>query len=177
VRRRDLETLEYPRILDAIATHARSAAGRERVHALQPTADQAEVMRRLDVVDELVTLTGETTSVPLGDVPRVERALAAATPLGSALDCEALAEIRDLLETARAVRRHLARDPLRFPSLGVLADGIPDPSGLLSALRQTLDGRSPPRARPPARSEPRSRRGSRSSSATPTSPAPSATAT
>jgi DNA mismatch repair protein MutS2 len=141
VRRRDLDTLEYPRILDAIAAHARSAAGRDRVRALEPTADHAEVVRRLEIVDELIALTGETTSLPLGDVPRIERSLAAASPLGTALECEALAEIRDLLETARSVRRHLARDPLRFPSLGTLADAIPDPSGLLSALRQTLDER------------------------------------
>ena len=56
VRLRDLETLEFPRVLDAIAALARSAAGRQAVLALRPTSDTAEAERRLDLLAELVAL-------------------------------------------------------------------------------------------------------------------------
>ena len=47
MRARDLETLEFPRVLDAIAALARSAAGRQAVLELRPTSERAEAERRL----------------------------------------------------------------------------------------------------------------------------------
>jgi hypothetical protein len=41
LRARDLETLELPRVLGAIAAHARSPAGRDAVLALRPLPDAA----------------------------------------------------------------------------------------------------------------------------------------
>ena len=141
MRRRDLETLEFPRILEAIAELARSETGRATVRALVPSTDRAEVERRLDVLEELVTLAAETVPLPLGDVPNLDASLAAAAPVGTALDSEALSAVRDVLSTAQAVRAYLRRDPLRFPSLATLAESIVDLPELRAALRHTLDQR------------------------------------
>jgi DNA mismatch repair protein MutS2 len=141
VEGRDLETLELPRVLAAVAGHARSEAGREQVLALAPSADRGDVEHRLEVVEELRTLAAEASRAPTADVARLGPALSAAAPHGSALDGHALVAIRDLLAVSRAVRAHLLRDPVRFPTLATMAETLPEIPGLLSQLRRTLDER------------------------------------
>jgi len=75
VRRRDLTTLEFPRVLDAIARHARSGAGRLAVLALEPSADADEVDRRLQTLSEVIALVGEAGPPPTADLPAVGAAL------------------------------------------------------------------------------------------------------
>ena len=117
MRSRDLDTLELPRALEAIATLARSEAGRDAVRALRPAVERAAAERRLDTLAELVALTGEAGSLPTADVPRLAPALAQAAPAGAALETRRLLEVRDLLLVARSVRVHLRRDPDRFALL------------------------------------------------------------
>src|SRR2546426_11925233 len=113
MRARDLETLEFPRVLDAMAALARSAAGRQAVLELRPTSERAEAERRLDLVAELVALAAEAGRPPTADVPLLAPALAAAAPDGATLEPRRLAEVRDLLAAARQLRAYLRRDPAR----------------------------------------------------------------
>ena len=101
MRARDLETLEFTRVLDAIAALARSAAGNQAVLELRPTSERAEAGRP-----------------PTADVPLLAPALAGAAPDGATLEPRRLAEVRDLLAAARQLRAYLRRDPARFPLLG-----------------------------------------------------------
>jgi DNA mismatch repair protein MutS2 len=139
VRPRDLETLELPRALGAIATLTRSEAGGDAVRALRPATGRDEVDLRLDTLTELVALTVEAGSVPTADVPRLDSALAQASPAGAVLETRRLLEVRDLLVVARNVRIHLRRDPDRFPLLAAVADGLPETPEVESALTTLLD--------------------------------------
>jgi DNA mismatch repair protein MutS2 len=139
VRPRDLETLELTRVLDATATLAHSAAGRDAVRALVPTGVLEEAERRLQVTAELVALEAEAGRVPTADVPLLAPALAAAAPHGAALEPRRLVEIRDLLQVARHVAAHLRRDPIRFPALAALADTLVDLRELRTTLVRTVD--------------------------------------
>jgi len=139
VRSRDLDTLELPRALEAIATLARSEAGRDAVRALRPAVERAEAERRLDTLAELVALTDEAGSLPTADVPRLAPALAQAAPAGAALETRRLLEVRDLLVVARNVRVHLRRDPDRFALLAAVADGLPEAPEVEAALTTLLD--------------------------------------
>jgi len=136
MRARDLETLEFPRVLDAIAALARSAAGRQAVLELRPTSERAEAERRLDLLAELVALAAEAGRPPTADVPLLAPALAAAAPDGATLEPRRLAEVRDLLAAARQLRAYLRRDPARFPRLaaeGEAIDPVPEVSQPLGA--------------------------------------------
>ncbi len=136
MRARDLETLEFPRVLDAIAALARSAAGRQAVLELRPTSERAEAERRLDLLAELVALAAEAGRPPTADVPLLAPALAAAAPDGATLEPRRLAEVRDLLAAARQLRAYLRRDPARFPRLaaeGEAIDPVPEVSQPLAA--------------------------------------------
>src|SRR5512143_2952968 len=133
---RDLDTLEFPRVLEAIAALARSAAGRRRVLDLRPTPDAAEAERRLALLAELIALAADAGPAPTADVPLLGPALAAAAPEGATLEPRRLAEVRDVLATARRVRTHLRRAPDRFPAAGALAE-------VLDETGQVRDDASP----------------------------------
>src|SRR5213592_5024156 len=139
VRLRDLETLEFPRVLDAIAALARSAAGRQAVLALRPTSDTAEAERRLDLLAELVALEVEAGRPPTADVPLLAPALAAAAPEGATLEPRRLAEVAEVIGVARQVRAWLRRDAARFPALAALAEALPLAAEVEAALACTLD--------------------------------------
>ncbi len=138
MRPRDLETLEFARVLEAIAAGARSPAGRQAVLDLRPaTAGEAET--RLDTLAELLALMAHAGRPPVGDTPLLARALAGAAPEGAALEPGRLAEVRDLLATATQVRAFLYRDPTRCPLLAAHADALPAVPELEAALGAALD--------------------------------------
>jgi len=141
MRPRDFDTLELPRVLDAVAELARSEAGRERVLALRPAATLDEAETRLDTAAELVLLTRENGPLPAADVARLGPALAMAAPAGAALESSRLMEVRDLLMVARNVRVSLRHDLDRFPLLWALADGLPEVAEVEASLTRVLDER------------------------------------
>src|SRR2546428_1503076 len=143
MRARDLETLEFPRVLDAIAALARSAAGRQAVLELRPTSEWAEAEQRLDLLAELVALAAEAGRPPTADVPLLAPALAAAAPDGATLEPRRLAEVRDLLAAARQVRAYLRREPARVPPPAAGGAGLdPLPGGSQPASRALAERRT-----------------------------------
>jgi DNA mismatch repair protein MutS2 len=144
VRPHDLDTLEFPRVLDTIAAFARSDAGREAVRALRPVpASDAEgtaaAVRRLDTTDELMAAAAEWGRLPIGDLPALAPVLAAAMPHGAVLEPRHLLDLRALLATATAAGSYLLRDAARFPALAAWGAELPDTSALAGALASTLD--------------------------------------
>ncbi len=139
MRPRDLETLEFPRVLDAIAALARSPAGRDTVLALRPTADADEAANRLEALAEVVAQAALAGPPPTGDVPILAAAVADAAPEGAALELRRLVEVRDLLAAARGVRAWLRRDPESRPTLAAIAAGMPRAEEIEAALANTLD--------------------------------------
>jgi DNA mismatch repair protein MutS2 len=136
---RDLDTLEFPRVLEAIAALARSAAGRRRMLDLRPAPDAAEAERRLALLAELIALAAEAGPPPTADVPLLGPALGAAAPEGATLEPRRLAEVRDVLATARRVRTHLRRAPDRYPAAAALAERLSNVPELAGALDEVLD--------------------------------------
>jgi DNA mismatch repair protein MutS2 len=139
LRARDLETLEYPRVLEAIAAFARSAAGRQAVLDLRPAPEEAE--RRLQTLAELAAFSEEGGRAPTSDVPLLGPALTAAGPQGAALEPRRLADVRDLLAAGRQVRAYLRRGADRFPQLGARADALEELPELAHPLGAALDER------------------------------------
>jgi DNA mismatch repair protein MutS2 len=139
VETRDLDTLEFPRLLDALAAFARSETGKETVWALRPSTDRASIEHSLDLIDELLVLAGEAGRLLTADVPRIAHSVALAAPEGAALETSALVEVQDVLGVAKAVRTQLRRDPLRLPTLSAFADTLPTVPELETTLARTLD--------------------------------------
>jgi DNA mismatch repair protein MutS2 len=136
---RDLETLEFPRVLEAIAALARSAAGRRAVLELRSAVEVAQAERQLQALAELRALTDDAGPLPLGDLAEIGAALAAAAPEGAVLELRRLGEVRAVLDAARQVRAYLRRDPARFPALAALAEDVEDVPEVRGALAAMLD--------------------------------------
>src|SRR5262245_15400876 len=139
LRPRDLETLEFARVLEAIAAGARSEAGRQAVLALRPAPGPDEAEERLETLTELSAMVAEAGRRPVGDTPLLARALSAAAPEGAALEPGRLAEVRDVLSAATQVHVYLGRDPARWPLLAARADALPALLELDGALGAALD--------------------------------------
>ena len=141
MRPRDLVTLEFPRLLEAVAGLARSAAGRNRLLSLRPTTAPDDADRRLALLEEAAALGREAGRPPTADVPLLAEALAAAAPEGAALEPRRLAELGQVIAVGRQVRAWLRRDASRFPALGGLAETLPPAAEVEAALACTLDER------------------------------------
>lgn len=158
MRPSDLETLEFPRLLAAVAAHASSTAGREACLALHPEVEVLTARDELARVARWRTITEEEPA-PLGDFPDVRPLLAESRTGGARLSGTELRSVGSVLGTVGAMRAFLrtraAGDPLLLPLAGslqalpelerLLADAIDEEGGLrddaspkLRALRREL---------------------------------------
>jgi len=160
VRASDLVTLEFPRLLEAVAAHAASEPGREACRELSPKTLLSAVRDELARVAHYVEITADEAP-PLGDFPDVRPLLALSRTTGARLSGVELQAIGEVITTLRRMRGYLrargAGRPLllaylsrlhSFPELDrLLATTLDEEGGLrddasptLRALRRELRG-------------------------------------
>ena len=66
IHKRTLHSLEYDRILDALAALCRSETGRERALATLPLADEASVLEAQKLYEETEAWAGHPATLSLG---------------------------------------------------------------------------------------------------------------
>lgn len=123
MRAKDLETLEFGALLDELARHAASSAGREACRRLRPESRTSAVRDELTRVSDLIALTADEP-LPLGDFPDIRRHLAESRTVGARLSGAELLEVASALAAVRLVRGYLRANasgrPLLQRSLGSL---------------------------------------------------------
>lgn len=139
MRGRDLDTLEFPKLLDALATHTGSAAGAERCRALRPSADRVEVERRLATLEQYLRLTAEHPHAPRVDVPDLRPLLALAAHEGAVLEGRDLAAVLATMRLASALRRHLDHGAAAAGLLAALVARLGHPVEMEGALARAID--------------------------------------
>jgi DNA mismatch repair protein MutS2 len=139
MRPRDLEALELPKVLDALAGHAASSVGAERCRGLRPAADRAEVEARLAVLRDYLRLTDEHPHAPRIDVPDLRPILAMAAHEGAALDGRDLVAVLTALRMAGAARSYLGRAGDDARALAALGARLVAPSALERTIARTVD--------------------------------------
>jgi DNA mismatch repair protein MutS2 len=149
VRPVDLDKLEFPRLLEAVAAYAASDAGREACLALAPHDSPSVVRDELARVEHMGAIT-EEEAAPLGSFPDIRPHLAVSATPGARLSGRELTEVAATLATIRGmrgfIRARAAGYPLLLRYLGSL-HALPELDRLLaSALDeegQLRDGASP----------------------------------
>ncbi len=121
MRAADAEALELARLLDAVASHAGSAAGAEACRRLPFATDPSAVRAELARVDEMLVATADAT-LPLGSLPDIRDAIDHARTPGVVLPGETLCAVQVTLQAIHAVR-------------GFLVSRAPEDSALATALR------------------------------------------
>ena len=106
---KSLNTLELPAVLAMLSQQAVGEAAKEEALQLSPSAERAEVKRRLEETSAAKTMMTVRGSPSFSGVKDVRASLARAD-LGGALNTRELLDIARVLQCARLVRGYLADD-------------------------------------------------------------------
>ncbi|MGD8967478.1 MAG: endonuclease MutS2 [Anaerolineae bacterium] len=135
-----LSTLEYPKILHALATHTSFSAGEKKALALEPTSDLTEMKHRLETTSEARSLLDDRPGTSIGGAHEV-RPLTAAAERGVALPPTDLLDVRDTLVAGRTLHRTLTRLESLFPHLARIAGRIRPCPDIIEEISRCIDER------------------------------------
>jgi len=142
--------LEWPKLRDLLARRTTSSVGRDRILALEPTADLPWITLQGDRIDELRALLATGTAPAFAGIFDPEDLLAKARIPGAALDALDLLHLLTLAEIAevwRALAAELVPDPPisvahRWSAITTLSQPILDAH--LAPLLHALQGKIEP---------------------------------
>ncbi len=135
---KSLRTLELNRVLERLAEHASFSASRERILGIRPAADFAAAVRLLDETSQARMLLDRNADISIGGARDV-RPAAEDAARGITLPAETLVAVRATLQSARAIRRALARIADEVPDLNRIALRMDDGTGLIEAIGRTIN--------------------------------------
>ena len=110
MRNRDLQALEFDKVLHLLADCALSPAGREACLSLRPQTTAALVETLSERTWQFFRLLEEHLTVPLREFPDIRPTLRWAAQLGAALEGAKLLEVLEIITLSRTLstffRRH-----------------------------------------------------------------------
>jgi DNA mismatch repair protein MutS2 len=130
--------LELPKILEQLAAHSSFSAGAERIRRLAPTGDLREALDWQQETTEARMLLDAKSDLTLGGARDVREAVTQASR-GMILEPVTLLDIRGTLRRASTLKRTLGRLRSQFPTLGGIAEGLEECSGLQGEISRVLD--------------------------------------
>lgn len=139
MRDRDLEALEFPRVLEQLAVFARSPSGKRACLELRPCVQLEEARKALTATAQLADLCARYGDLPLGEFPDIRASLLLASRPGWVLDSAALLEIRHVLDAAEDTRRFLRQYVRSYPALQASFERIAPLLELRATLHRALD--------------------------------------
>ncbi len=135
-----LHTLEYPKVLERLASYCAFAASIEKAHKLQPSSNIDEARRRLTETSEAVNMLVTRPDLTIGGAHDVRQAVDLAAH-GGVLSPTELLDIKSTLVAARTLVRTFERLGEQFPTLHEIASQIPTALGLVDAITRTISER------------------------------------
>ena len=105
-----LEVLEFERVLERVARHASSEAGRSHIRSLRPSSEAQWIRRELRRVRAVRDLIEASENWALGPIPDVGDEVAQLAVDGVVLEPEVVHRIGVLLATSRSLQRLLWAD-------------------------------------------------------------------
>ena len=131
------QVLEWGKLLEVLATHARSPLGAARCHSASLTTDPREAQRRQRETTELAQLQESVEPVPVLSFPDVREALARASK-GAVLETHDLRDQALVLTLWDEAHRYFTRHALDAPTVAVTAQVLRSGTEL-QGIRQALD--------------------------------------
>ncbi|GAB1252090.1 endonuclease MutS2 [Porphyromonas miyakawae] len=147
--------VDADRVRDLLVAECSSEPGKEIILQIRPTADPAELKRRMAPVEELMQILRSGVSFPSLVIADLREAVASLEPAGSYLTEEELAALVALLKSVEALYRFLSAtedkgEQIRYPALNALIGGellLPQIvrliEGLLDRFGRIKDSASP----------------------------------
>jgi len=134
-----LQTLEYTKIIDMLASHAASQMGKDRAHNLEPMKNIKDIKRAQQETTEATTLILRKGSLPLGGIRDIRFALQRAL-VGGMLGIEELLHIGDFLYVCSKIQSYGYPDERYEPleMLQSLFDGVLSSDHLESEIKRCI---------------------------------------
>lgn len=133
------EKLGFNSIRQATLDVAQSEMGREILRQLQPASDPQEVDAMLDRTREMMRLLESDDPFPLRNLHDVREYLRQSRAEGTLIPLEAFQEIRELVATARNVRKFVADRKENYPTLHGISRDITPLKELEEAILQVIN--------------------------------------
>ena len=129
--------LEFEAIRTLLLSHAGSVPGRDRLAALRPSVEPADVRERLATTGEGVVVLGAVGRQPFHDLPDLAQVLREARVKGLHLEPRALLDVASFIEGGLEVSRRVAQVETA-PRLARRAAGVKDASEVAAAVRRAI---------------------------------------
>jgi len=135
-----LNTLEYFKILERLASYTSFAVSGDKARALRPTADIFEVRRRLAETSEAVQMLVTHTDLSIGGARDIRAAVDLAAH-GGVLAPVDLLDVKSTLVAARNLAKRFERLGSQYPHLTEIVSRLPAPSGIVDAISKAISER------------------------------------
>jgi DNA mismatch repair protein MutS2 len=132
-----LRVLEYPKVLEKLASYTSFNAGRELAQNLTPSNDLAEVQARLDTTTEARNLIENSAEVTIGGARDVRNAVRLAA-LGHTIDAISFLEIQATLHSSRTLRHIIMKQATQYYLLSEIARNLVDLPLLEGEIERTI---------------------------------------
>jgi len=132
-----LHTLEYPRILAALADLCHFNPARDRALELEPLIDLAQIQELQRETAEALELLTLHPGITIGGARDLRPIIADATR-GIVLDPPRLLQVKDTLIAARNLNRLMTKVEADYQTLANLSGQLPESLGLVSVISQAI---------------------------------------
>ena len=137
---KSLIMLEYPQVIDALASYAEFSLSERLARSLQPYTDPSVIRYKLELVTEGRRLLSVNDSIRLGGCIDADPLLAIAEKSG-VLEGEVIHRLAYMLSIGRDLGRSLKYHAAEYPKLAALADGLNPPKSLIETINKTVTDR------------------------------------
>ena len=141
MQEKNLETLEFFKVLELLARHTSFSASRELALSLRPSTDPAEIETWQRETSEACSLLNAQGEISMGGVYDV-RPLVSNALKGLLLTTEELLNVRDTLAKGRTLKRHLGRLGQDYPLLSRAALLIEECAHVAAEISRCIDERA-----------------------------------
>lgn len=142
MEKRVLKTLEFDKIIEQVAAHCTSAAGKKFIGQLAPSRQLEEVRRLLEETDEGLALLRVRGNVPMGGIHEI-RPHAKRAQIGGMLSAMELVEIADTIRASRILRQFLEsvaeEGEIRIPHMIGRKEAMPVLTGIEHEINAAID--------------------------------------
>ena len=135
-----LTTLEFPKILERLATYCAFAVSADKARALRPVVDIEEARRLQSETAEALRLQVTHSDLTIGGARDIREPLELARR-GGVLEPGNLLDVKYTLIAARNLSRTFERMAGDYPNLANIATQLPPPSGIIDAITRAISER------------------------------------
>lgn len=135
-----LTTLEFPKIIDKLTSHASTSLGKSLAEGLKPVTELEAVKTLLQATDEAYAADRLKGSAPFGGIVDIRASLHRAR-IGGTLNPAELLDIAQTSRGGRRVKRHIEmiHEDHPLPMLSTIASGIAEHKPLEDAIFACID--------------------------------------